>query len=132
MGAPDVLARIAAAGVKLSPLPDGRIWAEPSSSLTDELRALIRLHKAELRAALAVDPLPDPRAEARHSRVVQMLAEHPSARYALITDEAAEPETVILALAIRGRATCELRIPRDRYDPFLLLHLIERHGGTVH
>ena len=61
-----------------------------------------------------------------------MLETHPGARYAVVTDSAADPEAVILTLAIRGRATCELRIPRDRYDGTLLLDLIERHGGTVH
>ena len=45
---------------------------------------------------------------------------------------------MILALAIRGAfpdggtVTCELAIPRAKYDPFLLLDLIERHGGTIH
>jgi hypothetical protein len=45
---------------------------------------------------------------------------------------------VLLALAIRralpdgSAVTCELRVPRDKYDPWLLLELIERHGGTVH
>lgn len=35
-------------------------------------------------------------------------------------------------LAIRGKATCELRISSDMYDPFLLLDLIERYGGIAH
>ena len=77
-------------------------------------------------------PASDPAAEARRQRVLAMLDAHPEARYALLTDTQAEPEAVLLTLAIRGRATCELRIPRDRYDPFLLLDLIERHGATVH
>ena len=61
-----------------------------------------------------------------------MLADNPGIQYAMITDTDADPEAVILALAIRGRASCELRIPRAKFDPFLLLHLIERHGGTMH
>lgn len=75
---------------------------------------------------------PDPSAEARRQRVLAMLDENPAARYAVLTHDTGDAEAVILTLAIRGRATCELRIPRDRYDPFLLLDLIERHGGTVH
>ena len=78
------------------------------------------------------DALPDPAAEARRQRVLAMLAANPGARYALVTDTEGDPEAVILALAIRGRATCELRIPRDRYDPFLLLDLLDKHGATVH
>lgn len=78
------------------------------------------------------DALPDPAAEARRQRVLAMLAKRPGVRYAVLTDTEADPEAVILALAIRGRATCEFRIPRDRYDAFLLFDLIEKHGATVH
>lgn len=52
MGAPDILTRLAGAGICLSPLPDGRLWAEPRSRLNDELRGLIRQHRAELLAVL--------------------------------------------------------------------------------
>jgi len=52
MGAPDILARLAAAGIRLTPLPDGRLWAEPRTALNDDLRSLIVEHKAEILAAL--------------------------------------------------------------------------------
>ena len=74
----------------------------------------------------------DPATEARRQRVLAMLEANPTARYALVTDTQANPEAVILTLAIRGRATCEFRIPPEKYDPFLLLHLIEQHGATAH
>ena len=74
----------------------------------------------------------DPAAERRRQRALAMLAERPGIRYAVATDTSADPDAVLLTLAIRGHATCELRIPHDRYDPFLLLDLIERHGATVH
>jgi len=80
----------------------------------------------------ATDALPDPAAAARRLRVLAILTERPGTRYAALTDTEADPEAVILALAIRDVATCELRIPRQKYDPFLLLELIERHGGTIH
>lgn len=35
-------------------------------------------------------------------------------------------------LAIRGKATCELRIPREKCDGVLFLDLLERHGATLH
>ena len=195
MGAPDVLARVAAAGIRLTPLPDGRLWAEPSSKLTDELRSLIREHKAELRAVLTPEPveaggetppvhppiskasqaeitrlvrlfssslgfsqqdadealqvalahpesaldyyrrevarLGDPQVCARRTRVLQRLAENPEVRRAVLAYDPGEG-AVLLTMAIRGLASFELRIPKDRYDPFLLLDLIERHCGTVH
>jgi hypothetical protein len=73
----------------------------------------------------------DHAAEARRERVLAMLEAHPGARYAFLTDTRADPEVVIVALAIRGLATYEFRIPPDKYDGTLLLDLIERHGGTV-
>lgn len=77
-------------------------------------------------------PIPDPAAESRRLRVLALLAEQPEVRYALTVDELADPQAVTLTLAIRGVGTCELRIPREKYDPFLLLELIERRGATLH
>ena len=77
------------------------------------------------------DPL-SPASEARRQRVVAMLAERPGIQYALVTNTEADPEAVLIALAIRGKATCELCIPRDRYAPFLLLELLDKHGATLH
>ena len=83
--------------------------------------------------------LPDPAMEARRQRVLAMLAERPGINYAVLVDNP-DSDPVILALAIRGRATCELQIPRAKYDPWLLLDLIERseirmleagHGGLT-
>lgn len=129
MGAPDVLSRLSALGVRLTREGEA-IRAAPKSALTDEARALIREHKSEILAALAAAPLPDLAAEARRQRVLAMLAERPGIRYAVVVDNP-DTDPVILALAIQGVGTCELRIPRAKYDPFLLLDLIERHSGTV-
>jgi hypothetical protein len=127
----DVLSRLSGAGIRLSVERD-RLRAEPRSALTDEARALIHAHKAELLALLASRAIPEAQAEARRLRVLAVLAEQPSLRYALLTDNKADPDAVILAFAIRGIGTCELNIPRQKYDPLLLLTLIERNGGTVH
>ncbi len=74
----------------------------------------------------------EPKAEARRQWVLKMLAERPGIRYAVLTDTEADPEAVLLPLAIRDHATCELRIPRKKYDPFLLHDLIERHVAIAH
>jgi hypothetical protein len=77
-------------------------------------------------------------AEARRQRVLTMLAEQPGIRYAVLTDTEVDPDAVILALAIRGAThegsivTCELRVPREKYDPFLLLDLVQKHCASVH
>jgi hypothetical protein len=74
--------------------------------------------------------------EARRKRVLEVLEALPGSRFAAVPDADADPAAVILALAIRAGdgaiVTCELLIPRPKYDPWLLLALIERHGATVH
>lgn len=125
-------------GVRLALSPDGTIKAVGSGEAVNRWLPLIRSHKAELLAELRAaneatyDAAPDAAAEARRQRVLAMLRENPTITYAAVTDTDSEPHAVIVALAIRGRATCELLIPRDRYDGVLLLDLIEQHCGTVH
>jgi hypothetical protein len=52
-----LLHRLKASGFRLQPdLASGRIVVSPASQLTDELRALIREHKAALLGALAALP----------------------------------------------------------------------------
>ena len=66
-----ILAQVAAAGVTLKPLPSGKIWAEPSARLTDDLRALIRQHKAELLSAV----IPSPEAQAELIKLVNRVSD---------------------------------------------------------
>ena len=132
MGARDVLARLSDLGLHLT-LEGSAIRAAPKSALTDETRSLIRAHKAELIDVLSIgyssEPSPDPAAEKRRLEVLDMLAQDPTTRYAIATDTQADAEAALLTLAIRGRAVCELRIPRAKYDPFLLLVIIRSHTG---
>ncbi len=57
-----------------------------------------------------------------------MLEDRPETRRAFLTDCESDPNHVIVALAIRGIGTCEILIPRDKYDPFAVLEAIERAG----
>jgi len=43
-----------------------------------------------------------------------------------VDDHDSEPDAVILAFAIRGKGTCEVRIRQDRYDAFAVLELLEQ------
>ncbi len=56
-----------------------------------------------------------------------MLAENPNTTYAFTSDDETDAEYVIITLAIRGKAACDLRIPRSRYDGFKVMDLIEQH-----
>lgn len=91
----------------------------------------------ETRPDVDADALRDPAVEARRQRVLDMLADRPGIIYAVVVDNP-DTDPVIVALGIRGAmqdsaiVTCEFRIPREKFDPFLLLDLIERHGASVH
>jgi hypothetical protein len=50
-----------------------------------------------------------------------MLVEQSGIWYVVLTDTKADCEAVIVTLAIRGQATCELAITRAKYDGVLLL-----------
>lgn len=129
MGAPDLLARLSALGVRLSREGEA-IRAAPRSALTDEARELIRAYKAELLAALKPDSLTDPPAEVRRRRVLAMLAANPLLRIAVVCDGVGDP--IPVALGIRDKGTCEVHIPAARFEPFALIELVNRHGGVLH
>jgi hypothetical protein len=75
---------------------------------------------------------PDPAAEARRQRLLAMLRESPAITYAAVTGTDSNSDAVIVALAIRGRATCELLVPRAKWDGVLFIDLLDKHCGTVH
>ncbi len=72
-------------------------------------------------------------AEARRQKVIAMLNAAPEAKRVIVTDDTSDPDNVILTVAVRAcQQTCELLIPKAKYDPWLLMALIERHSGTEH
>ena len=72
-------------------------------------------------------------AEARRLKVIAMLETAPDMQRAIFTDADSDPDNVILTVAVRAcQQTCELLIPKAKYDPWRLLELIERHGQTTH
>ena len=130
-----IIEQAAADGVRLALSPAGTIKATGNGDAVNRWLPLIREHKPGVLAALQEaandDTLPDPAAEARRQRVLGMLAERPGVRYAVVVDNP-DTDPVIVALGIRGQATCEFRIPREKWDGVLFLDLIERHGATIH
>lgn len=88
---------------------------------------------APLRATNAIEkPLPDAEGQSCYRRLLELQSANPGALYTLVTDAVVDPKAIILSVGIRGRATLELRIPREKYDAFLLLALLERHSARVH
>ncbi len=139
MNVPEIIRDVARAGGRLN-VDQGDLIISAPAPLPPSLVDKVKRHKAELLATLSgptsgnaapegksprIDEIANPlaicAAEGRQRRVLAMLAERPGVRYA-----------VLLTLAIRGVGTCELAIPRAKYDGVLLLDLIDKHCGTVH
>lgn len=131
-----IIQQAAADGVVLRRSPAGTIKARGEQAAVERWLPVIRENKPGILVALEQTqddpPLPDPVAEARLQRVIAMLDARPGIRYAVLANTEVDPGVVIITLAIRGKAACELHVPRDKYDGVLLLDLIERHGATVH
>ena len=123
-------------GVSLALSPRGTIKVSGDEVVVTRWLPIIREHKPAIVTALQQaandDTISEPAVEARQERVLKMLRENPSITYAMVADTESDADAVALALAIRGKGTCEILIPRERYDGLALLDLIERHGATVH
>ena len=129
-----IIKQASADGVNLALSPAGTIRATGDGAAVNRWLPVIREHKPSIVAALqeaANDLLQSPAAKARRERVLAMLAENPNAWRAVLVDNV-DADPVLLTLAIRGQATCELAIPAARFDTFELLAMLDRHGATAH
>ncbi|MBL8499650.1 MAG: hypothetical protein JNL77_03540 [Nitrosomonas sp.] len=100
-------------------LTDGdSLELSPAEKITHELIERLRKHKPAIIEEL--------KREQRREKVLRMLAENPGTQRAFVTDTESDPDNVIITLAIRDQASFEMLIPRRKYDPFMLLELIER------
>lgn len=75
-------------------------------------------------------PPQDP--ESRREKLLQMLRDNPNVKYAMLSDLISEPAYAIVAVAIRGVATADIWIERDKYDGPAIIDMVERCGNTVH
>ncbi len=121
-----------------------RLWAQdgqlhfdaPKGAVTKDVLAQLRQNKSGVLKCLterpAVEPDADPdnpeairQMEARRQEILKMMADDDQGRkYHYFTDIESDPDYVILAVGIRGVATFEMKMPREKYDPFLLLETI--------
>lgn len=93
----------------------------PPEKITSELIQRLRKHKPAILAEL--------KREERHANVLAILADNPETKRAILPDTETDPDNVILTIAIRDQYTFEMQIPKHRYDPFMLLELINK--GTI-
>ena len=121
--AAELIETLAQQGVDLRADGDQLIVRAPKGSVAPETMETLKERKAEVMAELAEPP----DVKARRLKVLRMLAEDDQPRkYYWATDDKAHPEFVFLTLAIRDVGTCEMSIPKEKYDPFLLMEILDK------
>ncbi len=120
MGAIDYLALLE----KLNLNAQGRDCINCTKDFTQFMQSLPLAQKDDFSSAEAQAVTP---ADERIEKMVAKLQGDPSLRYSMEVHTEVDPEAVILTVAIRGKGSCELRIPKAKYDPFLLMDLIDKH-----
>ena len=118
-------------GVSLSVSSTGNIKAVGPRAAVHEWLPLIREHKPAIVDALKsrvgeLAVIPPTPTEVWQQKVIAMLSDNPTTRRAITSDMQADPESVIVAVGIRGMGTCELSIPKATYDAFRFIELTDR------
>ena len=127
--ATELIRSLAQQGVNLRVDGDQLIVSAPKGSVASETMERLKEQKAAVMAELAAPS----DVKARRERLYQMMDEDDAERiYYWITDTDSDPHYVILAMGIKDVGTCEMRIPKEKYDPFLLMEILDKHqaGGT--
>ncbi len=126
--ATELIRSLAQQGVNLRVDGEQLIVQAPKGSVASETMERLKEQKAAVMAELAAPS--DVRF--RREQVLKMMAEddRPRSHYWKTFDKA-HPDFVILVFAIRGVGTGEMSIPREKYDPFLLMEILDKHqaGG---
>lgn len=99
---------------------DDSLELSPAEKITNELIERLRKHKPAIIEEL--------KREQRREKVLKMLKERSEIQRAFVTDIESDRHNVILTLGIRNAGTCELLIPKRKYDPFAVLEIIQRSG----
>ncbi len=115
-----------ALGVTFQADDDKLVVRAPMGVIDSQTDARLKQEKPQLIAELTEAAM-----ESRYQELMEMMDEDTQRKkYYWLTDTKSNPRFVILAGAIRGVADYfEMRIPRERYDPFLLMKSIQEMEG---
>jgi hypothetical protein len=119
MGAPDLIFELRCKGCSIR-ADGGYLDISPADNLPPEFVQQLKQSKAEILTEL--------HRETRRQKVIAMLEAAPGMPRAVYTDTTSDPHNIILAVAVRScQQTCEMLIPKAKYDQWRLLELIERY-----
>ena len=125
MTAIEIIVSCSFGGIRLDLTPEGGLHYSGDPSLVAEWLPILRENKAVLVTEL--------HREHRSAKVLAMLQAEPGKQRAIYVDDASDPHNVILTVVVRAcQQTCEMLIPKDKYDPWRLLEFIERYRQVTH
>ena len=133
-----IIQKVAEDGVTLTATPSGSIKACGNGDAVSRWLPIIRKHKPKILEALhdAEKALaPTSAAEESKQQALARLQRDPNVRYALATANLGADQvlvTVFIRDANQSIKTCDLILPRMKYNPILLEELIKQHSGTIH
>jgi len=128
MGATDLIFKLRSDGYSIS-ADGGYLDISPADDLSPELVKQLKLGKPEILCALNSE---EKARETRREKVLAMLEADPRALRAMCTDVQSDPNNVILTIAMRGKATCEMYVTKEKFDSFQLLTLLESSEQLTH
>ena len=133
-----IIQKVAEDGVTLTATPSGSIKACGNGDAVSRWLPIIREHKPKILEALqdaGKAVAPTSASENAKQQALARLQIDPNVRYALVTPNP-DTDPVLLTVYIRSTnqsiVTCDLLIPKAKYDPILLEELLKKHGGTIH
>lgn len=115
---------VACEGLSITPAQLRR-ELEENGDLPDVASGELSAHGLRLVAETLAQFVPDEKT----SEALSLLAENPGTTHALTSDDESDPDHVLLTLAIRNKATCQLRIARDQYDGLKVLELLNEEAN---
>jgi len=128
MGATDLIFKLRSDGYSIS-ADGGYLDISPADDLSPELLRQLKLGKPEILTALGREE----KARAiRREKVLAVLKANPGSLRAMCTDIKSDLNSVILTIAIKGKATCEMYVAKEKFDPFQLLSLLETSEQLTH
>ncbi len=124
MSAPDLIFELRQAGYSIK--ADGRyLDISPADDLPADIVERLKQSKAEILQALRIEQ----QQETRRQKALAMLEADPQLKRVVHTDVESDDDNAILTIAIRDVATCEMLVPKARFDGWQLLALVDKLGA---
>ncbi len=118
----EILKMLRDKNIEVTLISDDTINLYPYDDLSRDQIEFLRKNKPKLIHEL--------KREKRFDRVWAMLEENPDLKRAFITDTTTDPDNVIVTIAVRNGYIYEMTIDHQKYDPFLILTMLD--SNTFH